>query len=100
LVQRLTQEITMLSSIFSFLLNNASLLSLGRTALKIGGALLINKYGVDPKSVESIAGAAMVASGLLSSLKAHGMPSVTDIVNAAVQVAVTPQAQPPAQPAS
>jgi hypothetical protein len=80
----------MLTSIVSFLLNNASLLSLGRTVLKVGGALLINKYGLDAKSIESLAGAAMIGSGMISSFKAHGMPSLTDLVQAAVQTVLNP----------
>ncbi len=84
-------------SFFSNLLNSSQLQSIGRTAFKIGGALLVAKYGIDPSSLESVVGGVIAGGAILSSVKAHASApassapsiSVSDIVNTAVQSAVT-----------
>ena len=70
----------------------AQLQSLGRTALKVGGALLVAKYGVDPTNVASVVGGIAAAAGIVSSVKTHANApaatplSITDVVNATAQV--------------
>jgi hypothetical protein len=91
-------ENTMLSSIGTFLtglLNSSQLQSLGRTALKIGGALLVAKYGIDPNNVASVVGGIAAAAGIVSSIKTHATApsatplSITDVVNATAQVVLS-----------
>jgi hypothetical protein len=80
-----------IGSWFTSLLNSSQLQSIGRTALKVGGALLIAKYGVDANSVESVIGGVAAGAGIISSIKAHASApavSTSDIISAAVQAAV------------
>lgn len=45
--------------------------SLGRSALKVGGTLLVAKGGLDPSAVDTIVGFGGLALGLLQSINTH-----------------------------
>lgn len=85
-----------IGSFFVNLLNSSQLQSLGRTFAKVGGLLLVYKYGIDPTNLASIVGGVVAAGGVLSSIKAHAnapasqaTPNIpiADVVSSAVQSA-------------
>lgn len=83
-------------TLFTSLLNSTQLQSVGRTALKVGGALLIAKYGIDPTNIASVVGGIAAASGVVSSVKAHALVpaatplSISDVVSATIQALGAP----------
>lgn len=86
-------SISGLVSFFIGLLNSTQLQSVGRTFAKIGGALLVAKYGVDPSNLASVVGGVMALGGIFSSIKTHAnapassAAPISDVVGAAVQSA-------------